>query len=91
LARAQAAGCQAPPPPPTECLFAWAEKNFSNLLAPAGSPTLVSGVYTYRFYSSTNSYLGVSSADSHIYYLAADGILQDVGPLSQWLPLAGCQ
>jgi M6 family metalloprotease-like protein len=82
-------GCQAPPP--VECLFTWAEKNYPSLFAPAESPTLVSTVYTYRYYSATNAYLGVSSADNEVYYLGPDGQLRDVGPLSAWLLKAGCQ
>jgi hypothetical protein len=46
---------------------------------------------SYRYYSATNAYLGVSSADNHVYYQAVDGRLQDEGLLSVWLPLAGCQ
>ena len=84
-------GCQAPPPPPTECLFNWAEINYPTLFVPAGSPTLVSSGYTYRYYSATQAYLGVSSVDNHVYYLGPDGNLQDVGPLSDWLSKAGCQ
>ena len=83
------AGCQ--PPPPSECLFNWAEKNYPDLFAPSGSATAISGVYTYRYYWLTNAYLGVSSADNHVYYMGADGKLLDEGPLSYWLPKAGCQ
>jgi hypothetical protein len=75
----------------TECLFNWAERNYPALFAPSKSPTVISGVYNYRYYSATNTYLKVSSIDNHIYYTGADGILQDVGPLSDWLPKAGCQ
>ncbi len=85
------AGCQAPPPPQDECLFAWAEKNYPALFSPAGSPTAIWTVYTYRYYSTTNASLGISSADNHVYYQGIDGILRDEGPLSKWLPLAGCQ
>jgi len=73
-----------------ECLFNWAETNFSSLFAPAGSATSTSTVYTYRFYSTTNSYLAVSSADNHVYYLDQSGILTDIGPVSTWLTQAGC-
>jgi len=76
---------------PNDCLFNWAEKNYPSLFAPARSPSGVWSVYSYRYYSATNAYLGVSVADNHVYYMGADGNLQDVGPLSQWLPLAACQ
>ncbi len=74
-----------------ECLFNWAESNYPALFAPSGSPSTVSGIYTYRQYSATNSYLGVSSSDGHVYYQGPDGIMQDEGPLSDWLPKASCQ
>ena len=74
-----------------ECLFGWAEQNYPGLFAPAAATTAVSTVYTYRHYSATNAYLGVSTADNHVYYLGPDGNLQDEGPLSYWLPKADCQ
>ena len=77
--------------PQAECLFTWAESNYPTLFAPAGSPTVVSTVYNYRYYSATQAYLGVSSFNNHVYYKGPDGNLQDVGPLSDWLPKAGCQ
>jgi glycerophosphoryl diester phosphodiesterase len=76
---------------PTECLFNWAESIYPTLFAPSGAVSQFSSPFTYRYYSATNTYLGVSSADDHVYYLDADGKLNDVGPLSSWLPLAGCQ
>jgi len=58
---------------------------------PAGAPTQVQLPYTYRYYKNTNSYVGVSSVDNHVYYLGPNGVLQDVGQLSQWLSTAGCK
>jgi imidazolonepropionase-like amidohydrolase len=75
----------------TECLFTWAEGSYPHLFAPAGSFTEVSGVYNYRYYPATNAYVGVSSADNHVYYMGADATLTNVGLLSDWLPKAGCQ
>ena len=86
----QVAGCTIPPPP-TECLFNWAEKNYPGLFAPSGFATAVWDVYTYRYYSATKAYLGVSSVDKHVYYLGQNGKMQDEGPTSYWFPLAGCQ
>jgi hypothetical protein len=86
------AGCGTPPTlPPSDCLFNWAERNYPDLFAPVGSATAVWSVYNYRYYSATNAYLGVSTTDNHVYYQGLDGVLQDEGPLSKWLPLAGCQ
>ncbi len=84
------AGCPVPATPPIECLFNWAESGYPALFAPAGSPTEVSGVYTYRRYSATDAYLGVSSADNHVYYKGPDGATQDEGQLSNWLFVASC-
>ena len=85
------AGCQVPVPPPIECLFNWAERNYPSPFAPSGSPTAIWDIYTYRYYLATNAYLGVSSIDNHVYFMGADENLQDEGPLSDWLPKAGCQ
>jgi hypothetical protein len=74
-----------------ECLFNWAERNYPTLFAPAGFPTAVWSNYTYRYYSATNTYLGISSIDNHVYYMGPDGNSQNEGPLSDWLPKAGCQ
>ena len=73
------------------CLFNWGEKNYPALFAPTGASLQAWSVYTYRHYTGTNSYLGVSSADKHVYYLGPDGFMQDEGALSHWLPIAGCQ
>jgi hypothetical protein len=74
----------------TQCLLNWAERNYSNFFAPAGSATQQWSVYTYRYYAGTRIYLGVSSADNHVYYMGADGQLQNAGPTSTWFPQAGC-
>ena len=86
------AGCPSQPAlSPNDCLFNWAEKNYPTLFAPATPSSKVSSIYTYRYYSATNAYLGVSSADNHVYYMGANSKLQDEGALSYWLPLASCQ
>jgi len=77
--------------PNTDCLFNWAEGNYPNQFAPSGSYTKVGEGFTYRFYPSFNTYVGVSMTDSHVYFMSTDGILQNQGPLSNWLSKAGCQ
>jgi hypothetical protein len=52
--------------------------------------TKYGNVYSYRYYSDTNAYLGVY-VDDHVYYLGLDRKVQDKGPMSYWLPQAGCQ
>ena len=77
-------------PNQTACLFNWAERAYPTLFTPTGGATQNWSVYNYRFYPGTNSYLGVSVADNSVYYQGPDGQLQNEGPLSYWLPKAGC-
>jgi hypothetical protein len=76
-----------------ECLLNWAEAAYSNLLSPAGAITQFQSPYTYRYYRNTNSYVGVSSINNHVYYLGPGGVEpgEDVGDLSGWLTTASCQ
>jgi len=74
----------------TECLLNWAEKTYAGLFSPAGSPTAVGSNFTYRYYSATNAYVGVSWIDNHVYYKDPNGNLHDEGNVSIWLPQAGC-
>lgn len=75
----------------SDCLFNWAEKNYSGLFSPAGATSQTYSSYYYRYYPKTNAYLGVSSADDHLYYLsAADGKLLDVGSLAGWVFTSNC-
>ncbi|MFU8788079.1 MAG: amidohydrolase family protein [Methylobacter sp.] len=74
-----------------ECLFGWAEQHYADLFAPADAYSQVAGDKTSRHYAATHAHLSVSSADQHVYYKGADGIEQNVGSLSYWLPVAGCQ
>ncbi|UJP05135.1 MAG: amidohydrolase family protein [Nitrosomonas sp.] len=73
-----------------ECFFAWAEGKYPEVLAPAGAPTAVFEVYSYRYYPETKTYLGVSSVDHQIYFMKEGGLLQNQGLLVHWLPAAGC-
>lgn len=73
-----------------DCLFNWAEIYYPQLFSPAGYASQASPPYYYRYYLKTNAYLGVSSADNHVYYLPPGGNLLDAGQLSTWLATAGC-
>jgi len=84
-------GVNPTPDASANCLFNWAEGHYSNLFAPSGSQMAFWRSYAYRYYSATNAYVGISSADNHAYYLGPDGNMQDEGPASYWLNLAGCQ
>lgn len=75
-----------------ECFLTWAEGKYPELLSPAGAATVASGLYSYRYYPKTQIYVGIASADNHVYLMKqADGLLQDEGPLANWLPVSGCQ
>jgi len=74
-----------------DCLFNWAEKNYSNLFSPAGSSSMFFSSYNYRYYPSTDTYLGVSSDDDNVYYMGSDSRLQNEGSSSYWLPKASCK
>jgi imidazolonepropionase-like amidohydrolase len=74
-----------------DCLLSWGEGKYSALFTPAGAFTEFSDIYTYRYYSGTNTYLGVSSADNQVYYMGADKVLQKQGSLPNWLATADCQ
>lgn len=79
-------------PASIECFLAWAEGKYPELLSPAGQTTVVSSLYSYRYYPATQVYAGISSADNHVYFMKqADGLLRSEGPLVNWLPVSGCQ
>lgn len=75
-----------------ECLFDWAENAYAQYLAPPGAVTVLATPYHYRYYKETNSYLGTSAQDSHLYYLgpASGQLLHDLGPLTNWLSSSNC-
>ena len=74
----------------TECLLDWAENNYSKLFSPAGAKSQFQSPFTYRYYSQTNSYVGVSASDNHVYYLGPERVLVDAGDLYGWLTKASC-
>ena len=79
-------------PASIECFLTWAEGKYPELLSPAGQTTVVSSLYSYRYYPATQVYAGISSADNHVYFMKqADGLLRSEGPLANWLPVSGCQ
>ena len=83
----------APSVSPADCLFNWGEANYPTLLPPPRPASQTASPYTYRYYAAANTYLGISSADQHLYYLAAStssGLL-DLGLATTWMKTAGCQ
>lgn len=71
------AACPPSGAPDTERLFTWAEAAFPRYLAPAGQATQTAGGYTYRYYPTTNTYLGVR--EGMVYF--ADGYAGVLTPL----------
>lgn len=80
----------AAPPLPMDCLYDWAEQNYSGSFSPADAVSKTSKSYYYRYYQKTDSYLGISSTDNHVYFQGSDGNLRDMGASSSWLTIAGC-
>jgi hypothetical protein len=76
----------------SDCLFDWAEQHYPNLFAPAGAPSGTWGLYRYRHYPMRESYLGASTADGQVYYIAPGtaGAVTATGSLAGWLATAGC-
>jgi hypothetical protein len=79
------------PPSAVACLFEWAESHYQPLFPTAARVPGVLAPYNYRYYPGAKAYLGVSTADNHVYYLGPDGKMLDEGTLASWLPVAGCQ
>lgn len=76
------------------CLFAWAERSYADLLAPRDGGNQTLAPYTYRYYGQTGAYLGISSADGHLYYLGPlTGYAApfDLGAAAGWYRSAGCE
>lgn len=81
-----AAGCAdlygASPNALTNRILNWAEESYSSVLKSTAEPTNFYAGYTYRYYGQSEVYLG--SKDGVAYYLGVDGVLQEIGPLSQF-------
>lgn len=75
----------------SDCLFNWGEDNYPSLLTPSRPSSQSSSPYYFRYYSGSNTYLGYSSANDHLYSLAADGVLNDLGLAATWSTQAGCR
>jgi serine protease len=72
-----------------DCLLNWAERNYSGYFTPAAASQFY-GPYYYRHYPATNSYLGVSSEDNHIYFLSG-GVMRDQGIANSWYTATNCR
>jgi|GEM_PF-1385252 len=74
-----------------DCLFNWGEDHYPAALSPSRAASQALAPYYYRRYDGSNSYLGVSSTDNHLYYLDASGTLTDLGLAATWSAQAGCR
>lgn len=90
ISSASSATCTIPATP-SDCVFDWAEKNYTTLFSPAGASSKTQDNYYYRYYKDTKYYVGVSSTDNHVYYMGSDGKMQDAGLLSDLLKTASCK
>lgn len=75
----------------SDCLFNAREKANPELFPATGLPSESMSTYYYRNYPKTNSYLGISATDNHLYYVGADGKLQDQGDASSLSAAVGCK
>lgn len=80
-----ASSCPASTASDADRLFTWAEVTYPRFFAPTSAATLSAAGYTYRYYSTTNNYLGVK--DGTVYFLDGySGILGPVGTVENFLP-----
>lgn len=75
----------------SDCLFNWGEDYYPSLLTPSRPTSQTSSPYYFRYYPGSNTYIGYSSADDHLYFLSADGVLADLGLAATWSTSAGCR
>ncbi len=76
-----------------DCLFNWAERNYSSYLSPAGGISVPLGEYYYRYYNGTNAYLATNSKDNYLYYMgpASGNRPTNIGSVPRWLLQAQCE
>lgn len=76
-----------------DCLFGWAETNYSALFSPAGAASMALTPYYYRYYPASGAYLAVSLTDQNVYYLGplSGNTILNLGALGGWLATSACQ
>lgn len=77
----------------TDCIFNWVEKNYSQYFSPAATADATYVTYTYRYYSGTGNYIAISSDTNELYVTGTSfgNNLLDVGSVTSFLSLTGCQ
>lgn len=69
-------------------VFDWAERTFPQYFSPGGSSSASKSGFRLRYYSGTNSFLGVNETGTpHFYYLGpvSGNTVVDLGLLSDWV------
>jgi len=74
--------------PAADCLFNWAETQYSTILTPSGGSAQVDGAYYYRAYAD-GTYLGIGQGRVWLLASGQSG-LSDIGSVAEWLGSAGC-
>lgn len=72
------------------CLFNWFERQFPEFISPRGATNQKLAPFTFRYYSQTQSYLGHSSDDQHIYFLNEPIGLLNLGAANVWAAQTAC-
>ena len=73
-----------------DCVFDWAETVVPTILNPRTTSRTDLADLQFRHYTGSNSYLGVQLSSQTLLFLGADGQLQNLGNLSNWIQPAGC-
>ena len=62
--------------------FNWAEGAYAPFLSPGPAVSASAQGYYYRYYTTTNSYLG--SRDGRVFYMGSNGLMYDMGTLDYY-------
>jgi hypothetical protein len=69
-------------------VFNWLSSSALGLFAPSGGVTQHDGVWLYRYYPDTKTYLRYNILDGYIYYISAEGESIKAGRLQDYLWVA---
>lgn len=74
-----------------DCLFNWAEQQYSLLFSPAFAKSQLYEDYNYRYYNNTNTYLGFfQDKKVHLLQAKVSNDIKDVGYIEYYQHLSGC-
>lgn len=77
----------------TDCLLNWGEDALPALLSPKRSGSRTVSPFYYRYYATTNTYLGMSTSNNHLYFVDGKTPTQvnDLGLASKYVDQALCR